>query len=67
MTPLASKRILPHVCFLGSGSAYFPCESVVVVLVKSNVTGEDGKQKGGLWNRRGRKGGSIMKVLLGMF
>lgn len=39
------KRILPHACFLGSSSAYFPFESVIVVLVKSSVTREDGEQQ----------------------
>lgn len=55
MRPLASKRILPHVCFLASSSEYFPSESVVGAVVKSNVTRDSGREKGGWWKERGRE------------
>lgn len=68
MRRLESKRILPHACFLGSSSTYFPFESVVGVLVKSSVTREDGRQKGGWWKKeRGRKGGRVIERLLDIF
>lgn len=67
MRLLASKGILPHPCFLGSSSAYFPLESVAEILVKSSVTREDGGQKEGWWKERRRKGGRVMRKLLDTF
>lgn len=55
MRPLASKRILPHACFLASRSTYFPFESVVGALVKSSVTRDSGREKGAWWKERGRQ------------